>query len=115
MGKGIPADHCKVSGEEGFSARLWSDCESVHGSRWKLLGYGPEAAKLSSVSLSQKQHTNFMGAANWSFCWHALSQSRREGKSGGYLTSDCRGNLRRATTNLREKHRYKASHRGRTE
>jgi glutamine synthetase len=95
MGKGIPAAHWTAVANKGFqlvygaTANLFTD---RHG---RYIGYGPEAAEL--VGLPDIETFCILP---WDpkvarvFC--TLFRGREEvSEPGGFLTSDCRGNLHR--------------------
>jgi glutamine synthetase len=95
MGKGVPAPHWETIAEKGFqlvygaTANLFTD---RHGN---YIGYGPEAAELVGVP----EPETFMPlpwdervARVWVTCFR--NREERE-DPGAFLTSDCRGNLKR--------------------
>ena len=95
MGKGIPAAHWTSAANKGFqlvygaTANLFTD---RHG---RYIGYGPEAAELVGLP-----DVDTFCVLPWDpkvarvFC--TLFRGREETeRPGGYLTSDCRGNLHR--------------------
>ena len=95
MGKGVPAAHWERIARKGFqlvygaTANLFTD---RHG---EYIGYGPEAAEL--VGLPEPE--TFMPlpwdskvARVWCQCFR--NREERE-DPGAFLTSDCRGNLKR--------------------
>jgi glutamine synthetase len=95
MGKGIPAAHWTSVANKGFqlvygaTANLFTD---RHG---RYIGYGPEAAELVGLP-----DVDTFCVLPWDpkvarvFC--TLFRGREETeRPGGYLTSDCRGNLHR--------------------
>ncbi len=102
MGKGVPATHWETMANKGFqlvygaTANLFTD---RHGN---YIGYGPEAAEL--VGLPEPE--TFMPlpwdsrvARVWCMCFR--NREEREGP-GGFLTSDCRGNLKRLQAEFEE-------------
>ena len=95
VGKGVPADHWENVAERGFqlvygaTANLFLDRHSNY------IGYGPEASELVGIP----EPETFVQLP-WDkrvarvFC--TCFRNREEPENpGGYLTSDCRGNLRR--------------------
>ena len=95
VGKGVPADHWESMAERGFqlvygaTANLFLDRHSNY------IGYGPEASELVGIP----EPETFVQLP-WDkrvarvFC--TCFRNREEPENpGGYLTSDCRGNLRR--------------------
>ena len=95
MGKGVPAKHWEKIAEDGFqlvygaTANLFTD---RHGN---YIGYGPEAAELVGVPEPETFQTlpwDTKVARVWCQCF----RNREErGEPGAFLTSDCRGNLKR--------------------
>ena len=95
MGKGVPAPHWETIARKGFqlvygaTANLFTD---RHGN---YIGYGPEAAEL--VGLPEPDTFEVLPWDNrvarvWCLCFR--NREERD-DPGGFLTSDCRGNLRR--------------------
>ncbi len=102
MGKGVPSTHWETIARKGFqlvygaTANLFTD---RHGN---YIGYGPEAAEL--VGLPEPD--TFMQlpwdsrvARVWCMCFR--NREERE-DPGGFLTSDCRGNLQRQQAEFEE-------------
>jgi glutamine synthetase len=95
MGKGIPAAHWSSVAEKGFqlvygaTANLFTDRHGAY------IGYGPEAAELVGLpDVETFQRLPWDHKVARVFC--TLFRGREEVEDpGGYLTSDCRGNLRR--------------------
>ncbi|MBA2742584.1 MAG: glutamine synthetase, partial [Actinobacteria bacterium] len=95
MGKGVPAKHWEAIAAKGFqlvygaTANLFTD---RHGN---YIGYGPEAAELVGIpepETFQVLPWDTRVARVWCICF----RNREERKNGGaFLTSDCRGNLKR--------------------
>ncbi len=104
MGKGAPAKHWESMARKGFqlvygaTANLFTD---RHGD---YIGYGPEAREL--VGLPEPETFTVLPwdpkvARVWCQCF----RGREEGDDpGGALSSDCRGNLKRAMTAFEAKH-----------
>ena len=100
MGKGVPAQHWESIAEKGFqlvygaTANLFTD---RHGD---YIGYGPEAAELVGVpepETFQPLPWDSKVARVWCTCF----RGREDQQDGGsFLTSDCRGNLRRLQADL---------------
>jgi glutamine synthetase len=95
MGKGIPAAHWSSVAEKGFqlvygaTANLFTDRHGAY------IGYGPEAAELVGLpDVETFQRLPWDHKVARVFC--TLFRGREEVEDpGAYLTSDCRGNLRR--------------------
>ena len=102
MGKGVPADHWETLCEKGFqlvygaTANLFTD---RHGN---YIGYGPEAPELVGVP----EPDTFMPLpwdAKTARVWCTCFRNREErADPGAFLTSDCRGNLKRIQADFEE-------------
>ncbi|MSP82547.1 MAG: glutamine synthetase [Alphaproteobacteria bacterium] len=95
VGKGIPADHWEANAERGFQLVYGSTANLFVDRRGNYIGYGPEASELVGIpdpeTFCQLPWDKRVGRV---FC--TLFRNREETKDpGGFLTSDCRGNLRR--------------------
>jgi glutamine synthetase len=104
MGKGIPADHWEGIANGGFQLVYGSTVNLFMNRRGEYLGYGPEAAELVGVP----EPETFMQLP-WDkrvarmFC--TLFRNREERQDpGGFLTADCRGNLRRIHDQFQKDH-----------
>jgi glutamine synthetase len=96
VGKGVPADHWETMAKRGFqlvygaTANLFLDRHSQY------IGYGPEAMELIGIpdpeTFCQLPWDKRVGRV---FCTLFRNREERE-DPGAFLTSDCRGNLRRA-------------------
>src|SRR5437868_3153614 len=102
MGKGVPAPHWERMAGNGFqlvygaTANLFTD---RHGN---YIGYGPEAAEL--VGLPEPDTFEVLPwdrrvARVWCVCFR--NREERE-DPGAFLTSDCRGNLKRIQAQFEE-------------
>ncbi|MGU9951170.1 MAG: glutamine synthetase family protein [Gammaproteobacteria bacterium WSBS_2016_MAG_OTU1] len=104
VGKGIPADHWERTAEKGFqlvygaTANLYTD---RHGN---YIGYGPEASELVGIpdpeTFVQLPWDKRVARV---FCTCFRNREEEE-NPGDWLTSDCRGNLRRAHATFLENH-----------
>ncbi len=95
VGKGIPADHWETAAERGFQLVYGSTANLFVDRRGNYIGYGPESSELVGIpdpeTFCQLPRDKRVGRV---FC--TLFRNREEDKDpGGFLTSDCRGNLRR--------------------
>lgn len=95
VGKGIPADHWERTAARGFQLVYGSTANLFVDRHSNYIGYGPEAWELIGIpdpeTFVQLPWEQRVGRV---FC--TLFRNREEEVSpGGYLTSDCRGNLRR--------------------
>jgi glutamine synthetase len=95
MGKGVPADHWERMAERGFQLVYGSTANLFTDRHGNYIGYGPEAWELVGMP-----DVETFCPLPWDpktarvFC--TLFRNREEEVDpGGYLTSDCRGNLRR--------------------
>jgi len=101
MGKGIPAKHFRVMATKGFQLVYGSTANLFTDRHGQYIGYGPEL-----VGIAEPE--TFM-ALPWDpktarvFC--TLFRGREEEVDGGmFLTSDCRGNLKRIHAEFEAKH-----------
>ncbi len=104
VGKGIPADHWETIAERGFqlvygaTANLYTDRHANY------IGYGPEASELVGIpdpeTFAQLPWDKRVGRV---FCTCFRNREELE-NPGGFLTSDCRGNLRRIHDEFKDKH-----------
>ena len=95
VGKGIPADHWEHTAARGFQLVYGSTANLFVDRHSNYIGYGPEAWELIGIpdpeTFVQLPWEQRVGRV---FC--TLFRNREEEENpGGYLTSDCRGNLRR--------------------
>ena len=104
VGKGIPSDHWEAISERGFqlvygsTANLYTDRHSEY------IGYGPEASELVGIpdpeTFCQLPWDKRVARV---FC--TCFRNREENENpGGFLTADCRGNLRRIHNEFKAKH-----------
>ena len=104
MGKGIPADHWEAISAKGFQLVYGATVNLFTNRHGEYLGYGPEAAELVGIP----EPETFMQLP-WDkrvarfYC--TLFRNREEKENpGGFLTADCRGNLRRLHNDFQKKH-----------
>lgn len=95
MGKGMPAKHFGMVARKGFQLVYGSTANLFIDRHGEYIGYGPEARELVGIA-----ETDTFMPLPWDkktarvFC--TLFRGREEEVDpGSYLTSDCRGNLRR--------------------
>jgi glutamine synthetase len=95
VGKGIPADHWESVAERGFQLVYGATANLFMDRNRRYIGYGPEASELVGIADPE----TFLQLP-WDkrvarvFC--TLFRNREEEKDpGAFLTSDCRGNLKR--------------------
>ena len=104
VGKGIPADHWEAVAERGFqlvygsTANLFVDRHSYY------IGYGPEASELVGIpdpeTFVQLPWDKRVARV---FCTCFRNREERE-NPGAFLTSDCRGNLKRFHAEFKQKY-----------
>lgn len=104
VGKGIPADHWESVAEKGFqlvygaTANLFLDRHSQY------IGYGPEASELVGIpdpeTFVQLPWDKRVARV---FCTQFRNREEDE-NPGGFLSSDCRGNLRRIHEQFQRDH-----------
>ena len=102
MGKGAPAKHWESMAEKGLqlvygaTANLFTD---RHGN---YIGYGPEAPELVFVP-EPETFTPLPWDAKTARVWCTCFRNREEREDpGAFLTSDCRGNLKRLQAEFEE-------------
>ena len=103
MGKGIPAKHFGTIANKGFQLVYGSTANLFVDRHGQYIGYGPESRELGGVA-----ETETFCKLPWDpktarvFC--TLFRGREEEVDGGmFLTSDCRGNLKRIHTEFEKK------------
>ncbi len=105
MGKGVPADHWERTAENGFQLVYGSTANLFIDRSGHYIGYGPEAWELVGIP----EPETFMQLP-WDkrvarvFCTLFRGREHPDGP-GAFLTSDCRGNLRRIHEEFQKKHR----------
>ena len=104
VGKGIPADHWEKTAQRGFQLVYGSTANLFMDRLGNYIGYGPEASELVGIpdpeTFVQLPWDKRVGRV---FC--TLFRNREESQDPGtFLTSDCRGNLRRIHDRFQEKH-----------
>ncbi|MEO0400674.1 MAG: glutamine synthetase family protein [Pseudomonadota bacterium] len=103
-GKGIPADHWESIAEKGFQLVYGATVNLFLNRHDEYLGYGPEAMELVGIPEPES-----FCVLPWDkrvarvFCTLFRNREERE-NPGTFLTSDCRGNLRRIHDDFKDKH-----------
>jgi len=95
MGKGVPAKHWERMAEKGFQLVYGSTANLFTDRHGNYIGYGPEAAELVGIpepETFQPVPWDARVARVWCTCFR--NREERE-EPGAFLTSDCRGNLKR--------------------
>ena len=95
VGKGAPADHWEKFAEDGFQLVYGATANLFTDRHDNYIGYGPESSELVGIpdpeTFVQLPWEKRIGRV---FC--TCFRNREEPDNpGGFLTSDCRGNLRR--------------------
>ena len=104
MGKGIPADHWEQVAKKGFQLVYGATVNLFTDRAGNYLGYGPEAAELVGIP-EPETFMQLPWAPEIGRFYCTLFRNREEKEDpGGYLTSDCRGNLRRMHEEFTKKH-----------
>jgi glutamine synthetase len=98
MGKGVPANHWESMAEKGFQLVYGSTANLFVDRHGNYIGYGPEAAELVGIP-----EPDTFAVLPWdrrvARVWCTCFRNREEREDpGGFLTSDCRGNLNRIQT-----------------
>ncbi|MEM7687251.1 MAG: glutamine synthetase, partial [Pseudomonadota bacterium] len=104
MGKGIPADHWESVAKKGFQLVYGATMNLFTDRAGNYMGYGPEAAELVGIP-EPETFMQLPWAPKIGRFYCTLFRNREEKVDpGGYLTADCRGNLRRLHKKFQEKH-----------
>lgn len=103
-GKGIPADQWESIAEKGFQLVYGATVNLFLNRHGEYLGYGPHAAELVGIpepeTFCQLPWDKRVARV---FCTLFRNREERE-NPGSFLTSDCRGNLRRIHEAFEKKH-----------
>ncbi|HUF01467.1 MAG TPA: glutamine synthetase family protein [Gaiellaceae bacterium] len=103
MGKGVPAPHWETMAHKGFQLVYGSTANLFTDRHGNYIGYGPEAWELVGIpepETFQVLPWDSRVARVWCTCFR--NREDRDGP-GSFLTSDCRGNLRRIQAELEER------------
>jgi glutamine synthetase len=104
MGKGVPAKHWESMARKGFQLVYGATANLFVDRTGNYIGYGPESAEL--VGLPEPDTFKVLPwdpkvARVWCICF----RGREDLEDGGsFLTSDCRGNLKRIVADFDAKH-----------
>lgn len=94
-GKGIPADHWESVARKGFQLVYGATVNLFTNRHGEYLGYGPEAAELVGIP-EPDTFCQLPWDKRVARLYCTLFRNREEKtEPGAFLTSDCRGNLRR--------------------
>ena len=103
-GKGIPADHWESISEKGFQLVYGATINLFTNRHGDYMGYGPEAAELVGIP-EPETFCQLPWDKRVARVYCTLFRNREEREDPGqYLTSDCRGNLRRIHQQFQDKH-----------
>ena len=104
VGKGVPADHWETVAARDFQLVYGSTANLFIDRHGNYIGYGPEASELVGIpdpdTFCQLPWDKRVARV---FCTCFRNREERE-NPGGFLTSDCRGNLRRIEQEFAAKH-----------
>ena len=104
-GKGIPADHWESVASKGFQLVYGATVNLFTNRHGEYMGYGPEAAELVGIpepeTFCQLPWDKRVGRF---YCTLFRNREERE-EPGAFLTSDCRGNLRRIHEQFQKDHK----------
>jgi len=104
-GKGIPADHWESVAAKGFQLVYGATVNLFTNRHGEYMGYGPEAAELVGIpepeTFCQLPWDKRVGRF---YCTLFRNREERE-EPGAFLTSDCRGNLRRIHEQFQKDHK----------
>jgi len=104
VGKGIPADHWERTAERGFQLVYGATANLFIDRHGDYIGYGPEAPELVGIpdpdTFCQLPWDERVARV---YCTCFRNREERE-DAGAFLTSDCRGNLRRMHEAFQAKH-----------
>ena len=104
VGKGIPADHWESVAEKGFQLVYGATANLFLDRHNQYIGYGPEASELVGIpdpeTFVQLPWDKRVARV---FCTEFRNREEDE-NPGGFLSSDCRGNLRRIHEQFQKDH-----------
>lgn len=104
MGKGAPADHWERLATKGFQLVYGSTANLFTSRTGRYLGYGPEASELVGIA-DPETFVQLPWEPKVARVFCTLFRNREEAVDpGGFLTADCRGNLKRHHKAFKEKH-----------
>lgn len=104
-GKGIPADHWESVAQKGFQLVYGATVNLFTNRHGDYLGYGPEAAELVGIP-EPETFCQLPWDKRVARLYCTLFRNREEKEDpGAFLTSDCRGNLRRIHEQFKKDHK----------
>jgi glutamine synthetase len=96
VGKGAPADHWEKFAEGGFQLVYGSTANLFTDRHGRYIGYGPESSELVGIP-DPETFVQLPWEKRIARVYCTCFRNREEPENpGGFLSSDCRGNLRRA-------------------
>lgn len=109
-GKGVPADHWETIAEKGIQLVYGAMVNVALDRHRNYIGYGPEAAELVAIpdpdTFCQLPWDKRVARV---YCT-CFRNREEEIDPGAYLTSDCRGNLRRIHARFQQEHGLQLRH-----
>ena len=104
VGKGIPSDHWERTAEKGFQLVYGSTANLFIDRYGDYIGYGPEASELVGIP-DPETFVQLPWDKRVARVFCTCFRNREEPEdAGAFLTSDCRGNLRRIHEEFKAKH-----------
>lgn len=104
VGKGAPADHWERMATKGFQLVYGSTANLFISRGGRYLGYGPEASELVGIA-DPETFVQLPWEPRVARVFCTLFRNREEQTdAGGFLSSDCRGNLKRMHAAFEKKH-----------
>ncbi len=104
VGKGAPADHWENLAARGFQLVYGSTANLYTSRAGRYLGYGPEASELVGIA-DPETFVQLPWEPRVARVFCTLFRNREEAiDPGGFLSADCRGNLKRAHADFKAKH-----------
>jgi glutamine synthetase len=104
VGKGVPADHWETIAKRGFQLVYGSTANLFIDRHGDYIGYGPEASELVGIP-DPETFCQLPWDKRVALVFCTLFRNREEDDDpGAFLTSDCRGNLRRIHQQFQQKH-----------
>ncbi len=104
VGKGVPADHWEAISEKGIQLVYGSTANLAMDRHRNYIGYGPEAAELVAIP-DPETFVQLPWDKRVARVFCTCFRNREEPVDpGAYLTSDCRGNLKRIHAQFQQDH-----------
>lgn len=104
VGKGIPSDHWETTAERGFQLVYGSTANLFVDRHRNYIGYGPEASELIGIP-DPETFVQLPWDKRVARVFCTCFRNREEKiNPGAFLTSDCRGNLRRVHQQFQKDH-----------